>query len=449
MVSWSRWFGRAARAPFRWLLPRNRWLRYAIYALPVLLVLALFSPALQVVLQLFDLFLRVLEPMLQTTLGRSLLLVVVFATLGLLLFWLLQHRVRDLRADAVLGRHLEAVAALVGQDRHRCREALRRVARYRGPLPTNYPHLLADACLKLARLALAEQRADEALHWLLRIVETGLPPPLLRSLLQLRVAALRQQGAVLPASLVREVEAALQRCPDDAVLLSERRLLERAAGDLVAAAATQEQICKHAPPAAAAAARQGWQDDLLQAATAALAAGDLEVARKLQKKLAKADREGDLAMLLLGDIHRQAGDLRAALKAYGASRSASGLDRLAELLQGHPGLVEPRELLELCPLQGSLLLVAREFARQGDRERAERAARLAAEALGPTPTVCAVLAEVLSMLGKDAEARLLREQAVARLLQPASSPAPPSPAGLAGAPAREGLPMAGDGPGIP
>jgi hypothetical protein len=165
--------------------------------------------------------------------------------------------------------------------------------------------------------------------------------------------------------------------------------------------------------------------------------------------LAKADREGDLAMLLLGDIHRQAGDLRAALKAYGASRSASGLDRLAELLQGHPGLVEPRELLELCPLQGSLLLVAREFARQGDRERAERAARLAAEALGPTPTVCAVLAEVLSMLGKDAEARLLREQAVARLLQPASSPAPPSPAGLAGAPAREGLPMAGDGPGIP
>lgn len=425
MVSWPRWFGRAARAPFRWLLPRNRLLRYAIYALPVLLVLALFSPALQVVLQVFDLCLRVLEPMLQTTLGRSLLLVLVFATLGLLLFWLLQHRVRDLRADAVLGRHLEAVAALVGQDRRRCREALRRVARHRGPLPVTYPHLLADACLKLARLALAEQRADEALHWLLRIVETELPPPLLRSLLQLRMMALRQQGAVLPASLVREVESALQRFPMDTVLLAERRLLERAAGDFAAAAATQELLCKHAAPAEAAAARQRWQDDLLQAATAALAAGDLDVARKLQKKLAKADRDGDLASLLLGDLHRQAGDLRGAGKAYGACRSASGLDRLAELLQAHPGLFEPRELLELCPMQGSLLLVAREYARQGDLQRAERAARLAAETLGPTPTVCAVLAEVLAMLGKPAEARLLREQAVARLLQPAAPPGIP------------------------
>jgi len=430
MVRWSGWFGRAARAPFRWLLPKNRWLRYALYALPVLLVLALFSPALQVLLQLFDLFLRVLEPMLQTTLGRSLLLVAVFSTLGLLLFWLLQHRVRDLRADAVLGRHLEAVAALVGQERRRCREALRRVARHRGPLPVTYPHLLADACLKLARLALAEQRADEALHWLLRIVETELPPPLLRSLLQLRMVALRQQGAVLPATLVREVDAALQRFPSDAVLLGERRLLQLVAGDLAAAAATQEQLCKHAPPAEAAAARQRWQDDLLQAATAALAAGDLDTARRLQKKLAKADRDGDLAGLLSGDIHRQAGDLRAALKAYGVCRSASGLDRLAELLQLHPGLVEPRELLELCPMQGSLLLVAREFARQGDRERAERAAQLAAEALGPTPTVCAVLAEVLTMLGKDAEARLLREQAVARLLQPGVPASPPAP-GLA------------------
>jgi hypothetical protein len=69
-------------------------------------------------------------------------------------------------------------------------------------------------------------------------------------------------------------------------------------------------------------------------------------------------------------------------------------------------------------MQGTLLLVARELARQGESVRAERAARVAAEALGPTATVCAVLAEVLELLGRDDKARLLREQAVARLLAP-------------------------------
>jgi uncharacterized protein HemY len=67
-------------------------------------------------------------------------------------------------------------------------------------------------------------------------------------------------------------------------------------------------------------------------------------------------------------------------------------------------------------MQGVLLLVARELARAGEHERAERAARVAAEALGPTPTVCAVLAEVLDLLGEQQKAQLLREQTVAQLL---------------------------------
>ena len=63
--------------------------------------------------------------------------------------------------------------------------------------------------------------------------------------------------------------------------------------------------------------------------------------------------------------------------------------------------------------------MARELARSGEHARAERAARLAADALGPTPTVCAVLAEVLELLGDERRALLLREQTLARLLTPA------------------------------
>jgi hypothetical protein len=381
-------------------------------------VLALFGPAFEVVLKLLEFVLRIVEPLLQTTLGRLVLMVGVFTAGGMVAVWLLRGRVRDLRAEAVLGRHLQAVAALVGNDPRRSRERFRRVARYRGPQPDRYPHVVQDAELKLARGCLEQGRVDEALGWLTRVVEPGLPAELQRSLLQLRVQALRRQGEVLPAALAEIVQAAVERFPADHVLLGEQRDLVAAGGDAAALAAAQEKVAKAAPPAAAARERQRWIETLLASGHAALRSADHDACRKVAKKLAQVDRDGPSGGLLLGDLHRATGDHHAAVRAWGATRSPEGLDRIAELLGQQPGLLEPRELLEACPLQGTLLLVARELARAGETDRAERAARLAAEALGPTPTVCAVLAEVLALLGKQAQADLLREQAVARLLAP-------------------------------
>jgi len=403
-------------APFRALLPKNPWLRVLVYALPFVLLLALFGPALEVVLKLLDFVLRIVEPLLQTTLGRILLLLVVFTLGGSFAVWLLRSRVRTLRGEAVLGRHLQAIAALVGSDHKRTRDLLRKVVRYRGPLPDRYPHVLADAHLKLARLSLAAGRDDEALGHLARVVEPGLPDELLRSLLQLRVRAWKRQGELLPAALRREVDNALQRFPKDYVLLGELRDLAAAERDHEALLQLQEKVHKQAPPAEQPREKQRWLDALVAAGAAALAAGDREAARKCAKKLAQVDKDGPSSGLLSGDILRAAGDHRGAIKTWGGTRSPAGLDRIAELLAEHPGCVEPRELLECCPLQGTLLLVARELARVGETQRAERAARVAAETLGPTPTVCAVLADVLGLLGQDGKARLLREQAIVRLL---------------------------------
>jgi len=405
-------------APVRMLLPKNPWLRFLVYALPVVLVLALFGPALEVVLRIVDLFVRVLEPMLQTTIGRILLLLVTFTLGGLLAIWLLKSRVRDMRAEAVLGRHLEAIAALVSLDGRRSRDRFRKVARYRGPTPARYPCVVQDSNLKLARLCLDQGKVDEALGWLMRVVEPGLPKELRRSLLQLRVQALRRQGAALPASLLHEVQSAVEHFPNDYALLGELRDLLAHGGDPHELIAVQERVTKHAPPATAAREHQRWIDELGRVGRELLRSGDFDGCRKLAKKLTQADREGSGGGLLLGDLHRATGDVRAAIKAYGGTRSPEGLDRIAELLAEQPGCVEPRELLEWCPLHGALLLVARELARQGDSARAERAARMAAESLGPTATVCAVLAEVLELVGKDDRARLLREQTVARLLAP-------------------------------
>lgn len=408
-------------APVKAILPKNPWLRVLVYALPIVLLLALFGPALEVVLKLVDLVIRVIEPMLQTTIGRILLMLVVVTITSLLLFWLLRRRVRDMRAEATLGRHLQATAALVGLDRKKSRDLFRRVARYRGPLPDRYPHVVQDANLKLARQSLAANRVDEALGWLARVVEPGLPKELARSLLQLRLAALRRQGEVLPATLRREAEQAVDKFPEDVQMLAVLRDLAETEGKPDEVLQWQEKIAKHAPPATAVRERQRYIDALVAAGARALHDDKLDVAKKLAKRLQKAEPEGASGKLLLGDVHRQAGEFRQAVRLYGGTASPTGLGRIAELLSENPGVIEPRELLANCPMQGGLLLVARELARGGETQRAERAARVAAESLGPTPTVCAVLAEVLDLLGQDQKAQLLREQTVARLLAPPSS----------------------------
>jgi hypothetical protein len=409
-------FRRGLTAPFRALLPKNPWLRVLVYALPFLLLLALFSPALDAVVRLIEVVGRLLEPLLQTTLGRVLLLLVSFTFGGMVAVWLLRRRVRDMRAEAVLGRHLQAVGALVGHDPRRGRDLFRKVAKYRGAPPARYPHVVADAELKLARQALDAGEVEQALGWLSRVIEPGLPDELLRSLLQLRVRAWRRQGEILPGALRGEVERALERFPHDYGLLCEQRDLVAGDGDSAALAAIQERVFQQAPPAGQARERQRWVESLLAAGAAALASGERDAVKRLAKKLAGADKDGPSSGLLLGDLQARAGDHRGAIRTWGSTRSPQGLDRIAELLAAHPGVVEPRELLECCPLQGTLLLVARELARLGESARAERAAALAAEALGPTPTVCAVLADVLGLLGQEPKARLLREQAVVRLL---------------------------------
>lgn len=407
-------FRRIASAPLRALLPKNPVLRWLLIALPFLLLLAFLEPALNLVLKLFELGGRLIEPLLQTTVGRIALLLLAFVAGGLLATALLRSRLQAFRGRVLLGRHLQGIAALLADDRSRSRELFLRVSRQKRVQPGEYPSLVQDANLKLARLRLEAGEIEGALGHVARVVEPGLPKELKRSLLQLRIAALRRHGSVLPETLEAEARTALEEFADDYVLLKELRALVHGRGDVAETAELQGRIVKAAPPAAAMAERQQWIEDLTAAGRTALQRADREQARKLQKKLVKLG--GPAGGMLAGEIHLADGDVRAAVRAFGQTRAPEGLDRIAELLREHPGCMEPREILECCPMQGALLLLAREFARLGQFDQAERAARQAAAMLGPTPTVCAVLAEVLRLLGREREARLLGEQTVRHLL---------------------------------
>lgn len=415
MTSGGSWFRRLAWAPIRALLPKNPFWRTVVLALPVLLVLALFQPVADLLLKLVDLFLRVLQPLLETPVGRVLVLLFVLALFGLLVFATMRERLRTMHHGVLLSRHLDAVSALLRSDSRRSRELFLRVQKRKRTAPTDYPALVQDAYLKLARIALEQGRIQEAWMWTARVVEPGLPRELDRSLRQLRLEALRRQGQALPETLLREAETAVEAHPKDGRLHRELRELHLARGDLVAAADTQRIVLDLAPPARRADEEERMCRDATAAAEGALARGEVDVAKRMHKAIARLP--GPAGGLLLGALHEHKGDLRAACKAYGQTRSPEGLDRIAALLHRHPGAIEVRDLLECCPMQGTLLLVARELARQGQHEAARRAAQQAAQRLGPTPTVCAVLAEVLQCLGQPDQARLLAEQAVVRLLE--------------------------------
>ena len=102
----------------------------------------------------------------------------------------------------------------------------------------------------------------------------------------------------------------------------------------------------------------------------------------------------------------------------GGAGGAAGLDLIAQLLDERPGVLTARELLDCSPNEGTLLLVAREYSRLGEHRKALRAARRAAQALGPTASVTSVWGEVRDRSGRGEEAEQLRDAALHGLLAP-------------------------------
>ncbi len=412
------WLSRALGKAGSSLLPKTWKGKLLLYGIPVLLLLALLDPVFGLVHKVFDLVERIATPFLETTIGRILALLLSMTGGAFLAAWLLRDRVRSMRGHAMLGRHFDATAALLVGDSKRARDRLRAICRRKRIRPDEYPWIVEDASLKLARLALHEGRAKEALGWIARVSSPELPDELARSRAQLRIEALRHHGGALPETLMSEAEEACAAHPTCARLHAELRELRLQRGDLAGAFEAQQRVVANASPAALAAEQETLCRDAIAASRRALADGDVDAAKRLQRAVAKLP--GPTAGVLQGDILAHKGDFRGAVRAYGQTASPDGLDRIAALLQNAPLAMDPRELLACCPMQGMVLLLARELARRGQTDDALRAARHAAETLGPTTTVCLVLAETLDRLGQTERSQQLAEQAALQLLQPAS-----------------------------
>ena len=415
------WTRKAALSPFKLLVPRNPWVRLLLLLLVISLLLAFLEPVLRLALKGVELLGQIMTPMLDNPVGRLVLTNLLLLVIAFGLWRMLRGRLRSLQSGLVLRRHLQGLDALLAEQPRRARELFTRVARSRAA-GGDVPFLPQDACLKLARLALDANEPNAALAHLARIRERGLPKELRRSAAQLEAEACFAQGQILPETVERELRETCREFPDDVRMLALLRRLLRARGELDEAAAVQERIVKHAPPRAQALERERLVHDLVDAARAALDRDEHVPARALARRAQRADPDAVAPGSVLGEILLAQGDVRGAIREWGATRSPQGLEQVARLLDERPDVLTPRELLELCPLEGALLLVARQLARAGEHRKALRAARRAARALGPTPTVTAVLAEVLTACGQVEEARTLGEAALRRLVAPEPRP---------------------------
>ncbi len=373
------------------LLPKSRWLRLALIAVPIVFLLAAVDPLLGLVAMGGSGLGAVFGPLLDAPYGRLALAIAAVGTT----MWIVARTwgapLRTLRARALLHRHLAGIAAVLQDDPRRAQRLLEGVACARGPFPTEFPSLREDACLKLARLALDAGAPARAQAWLLRVPEADLSPALARSHAQLRALIELATPGALPASVDRVVREALARFPDDLVLLGALRDVRTAQGATAEAATVQDRVARACrDPAARTRLASLW----LEAAAKAWAASDeaathahLAAARTADPMLAAED-------LLAVEICVRQGDVRGALRGSCRVPGPRGLTRAAELLAAMPHDLTPREVLEICPTQGGLLLAAQVYAQRGDAARAHRATRLAARAMPDSPTAAAAIAAV-------------------------------------------------------
>ncbi|MEZ5965370.1 MAG: hypothetical protein R3F56_16175 [Planctomycetota bacterium] len=405
-----------ARAVLRRLWPKRLWARVLVVALPLLLLAMVLDPVVGSVRLVVSVVDSVLRPVLGSPQGR---LIVVCASLFLgawLGVHLLRDRFRSLRAGLVLRQHLDALHAYLGDDRRRARDLWQGIARGRGPLPSEYPMVREDACLKLSRLALEDGAPGEALAWALRVAPQGLPTALGRSQAQLRARAVVATRESLPESIRREIESALSRWPEDVVLLRLYRDRLEQDGDLLEAARVQEKVWRAAEPTQTEAERERCVETYRRAAEVALAADAFDGGQECLDAVRRVDAGAEVVHWLDGELRWRRDDLEGALRAWARVPGSAALARCAQALDAAPDRLSPRAILECCPTEGGLLLVARAHARRGEVRQAVRAARRAARALGPSPTVSMVLAEVLRLAG-DSGAEAFADEATARLLR--------------------------------
>ena len=405
--------GRARRMT-GWVRRNKGWIYFAL----ALVCLFIAGPALRIVATFFS----ILAPMIRTLLDNPIGRVFFYGGLALILGWVLWRRVR-MQVYRVYGLNamrafLDGVNLMVmgrwEQAIPRFEKVVKtpRWIRLEDGVP-EHRDIRRDAMLKAALCHLRCGRPNDAKSWLLRVHESGiLSDHVRRNLVELRALSYDQSDEIEPETILRELEKADARDGSNRrVLIAMRDRLE-AMGDLDRAAGVTRRLVK----ASQGVQRERAEDELAlleyRAAHKAIGDGAGKGAKPL--KALKARTNDPRSAVLLGDLALENGDLRGALKAWSRAVSLPVFDRIEKLLvDGRlEGEKELRMLLDFFPYSGTMLVLARHYARKGEPRKAKAAVERAIEAAGPNLEALRLYADALRSEGDETAAAELYRRAL-------------------------------------
>ncbi|MEZ5989607.1 MAG: hypothetical protein R3F30_10855 [Planctomycetota bacterium] len=389
-------------------LRRHPWLRRLLIALPILLVLALLEPVVGLVEKLLSLLERILGPLLDTAVGRAVLLVLVLLLLAFLVYAFARDRVLDLFRRHALSRHLRACEALLQAHHAEARrgfQAVLRLGRWfdlaKGPA-AEHGDLAVDARLKLARMALEDEGPKRAHAILARVPRNRATGSLALSHAELSARVYAVHPGQLQASVLEVLAEAHETWPGHpgvAELYVERLLAQGRGED---AADVLGRTLRKARKSQGDRVRRRLAALELALARAALAAGDLAKARARLKRAGQHDETEEL-LLLRADLALAEGQVDVALRVLAEVESPLAKERIRRLLAD--GIVDARKLLASVPRLDALVALAEHYLAQGDLRRAGRALRACLREGEPSPRLFALWASFLAAERRLPEAR--------------------------------------------
>ncbi len=415
--------GLTLKALFGPLLKKHPW----VLALLLLLPLAFLGPVATLLAKFLDGLGALLKPLVESPLGRFLLLNATLLLLVWIAWRLLKNRVTRLVGTYVLGRYMEGLSFLLKGERKqavkRFKSALRWCA-FIDPARAvpELPHVKGEISLRLAYLALEDKRSNEALRSLLRIRPADFPKPFRSTYRELLARAYATHPTLGRDAVDQKIEEILEEDPGDPAVLRLLRERKEEQGEWVRAAQAQEKV----------AALQKGEDQererrklavlWLQAAKEAQAGGDLDLAWEYGTKARKAWPGLEQVQVFLGDLLLEKGKQEKALRLWAEAPGLPSLERVERLVsegrvgEEGGGRLSPRELARTFPQAGVLVVLARYWAGKGELRKAHRAL-LRLEELGErSPRILTLHAAVLEQMGEKEEASRVCREALSRLL---------------------------------
>jgi len=410
--------GRARRVR-GWFRRNKGWIYFGL----ALVCLFIVGPALRIVATFFS----ILAPMIRTLLDNPVGRVFFYSGLALLLAWILWRRVR-MRVYRVYG--LNAMRAFLdGMNLMILGRWDRAIGRFEKVVRTprwiqledgvpEHRDIRIDAMLKIALCHLRGGRSNHAKAWLLRVREADiLSDHVRRNLVELRALSYDQNDEIEPETILKELEKAAARDGRNRrVLIAMRDRLE-AIGELDRAAQATRRLLKVSKGVH----REKAENELalLEYRLAHKALGDGSGKGAKQLKALKQRTTDPRSAVLLGDVALQSGDMRGAFKMWSRAVSLPVFDRIEKLLQDGriDGEKERRMLLEFFPYSGTMIVLARHYARQGEHRKAKVAVERAIEAAGPNLEALRIYADALRDEGDTTGAAALYRQALSASFQ--------------------------------